>query len=56
MIESFSSRLELEPKFLKVEKKTKRESVKYRLKKQSYVLREKWWDYEEEYFDGVLAY
>lgn len=56
MIESFSSRLELEPRFLKVEKKTKRESVKYRLKKQSYVLKEKWWDYEEEYFDGILAY
>ena len=56
MIESFSSRLELEPRFLKVEKKTKRESVKYRLKKQSYVLKEKWWDYEGEYFDGILAY
>lgn len=56
MIESFSSRLELEPRFLRVEKKTKRESAKYRLKKQSYVLKEKWWDYEEEYYDGVLAY
>ena len=57
MIESFASRLELEPRFLKTEKKTKRESVEYRLKKQSYVLKEKWWDYEEEEgFDGVFAY
>ena len=57
MIELFSSRLELEPRFLKAKKKTKRETVKYRLKKQSYLLKEKWWDYEEEDgFDGVFAH
>ena len=57
MIEGFASRLELEPRFLKAEKKTKRESVEYRLKKQSYIFKEKWWNYEEEeYFDGILAY
>ncbi len=58
MITDFSSRLELEPKYLKDENKTKRDSVKYRLKKQSYVLMEKWWDYldEEDYGDVVLAY
>ena len=58
MIGSFSSRLELEPRFLKKEKKTKRESVEYRLKKQSYVLNEKWWEYleEEEINDVVFAY
>ena len=58
MIESFASRLELEPRFLVKEKKTKRESVEYRLKKQSYALKEKWWNYweEEEIGDGVFAY
>ena len=58
MIDSFSSRLELEPRFLKKEKKTKRESVEYRLKKQSYALNEKWWEYleEEEVDDVVFAY
>ena len=58
MIDSFSSRLELEPRFLKKEKKNKRESVEYRLKKQSYALNEKWWEYleEEEVDDVVFAY
>ena len=58
MIESFASRLELEPRFLIKEKKTKRESVEYRLKKQSYALKEKWWNYweEEKINDGVFAY
>lgn len=58
MIDNFSSRLELEPRLLKKEKKTKRESVEYRLKKQSYVLNEKWWEYfeEEEVDDVIFAY
>lgn len=58
MIDNFSSRLELEPRLLKKEKKTKRESVEYRLKKQSYALNEKWWEYleEEEVDDVVFAY
>ena len=58
MIDNFSSRLELEPRLLKKEKKTKRESVEYRLKKQSYTLNEKWWEYleEEEVDDVVFAY
>ena len=58
MIDNFSSRLELEPRFLKKEKKNKRESVEYRLKKQSYALNEKWWEYleEEEVDDVVFAY
>lgn len=58
MIEDFSSRLELEPRYLKKEKRNKRESVKYRLKKQYYTLKEKWWDYveEEEDNDVALAY
>ena len=58
MITDFSSRLELEPKYSKDENKTKRDSVKYRLKKQSYVLMKKWWDYleEEDYGDVVLTY
>ena len=58
MIDNFSSRLELEPRFLKNEKKNKRESVEYRLKKQSYALNEKWWEYleEEEVDDVVFAY
>ena len=55
MIDNFSSRLELEPRLLKKEKKTKRESVEYRLKKQSYALNEKWWEYlEEEGVDDVV--
>ena len=58
MIDNFSSRLELEPRLLKKEKKTKRESVEYRLKKQSYTFNEKWWEYleEEEVDDVVFAY
>ena len=58
MIDNFFSRLELEPRFLKKEKKNKRESVEYRLKKQSYALNEKWWEYleEEEVDDVVFAY
>ena len=58
MIDNFSSRLELEPRLLTKEKKTKRESVEYRLKKQSYALNEKWWEYveEEEVDDVVFAY
>ena len=58
MIDNFSSRLELDPRFLKKEKKNKRESVEYRLKKQSYALNEKWWEYleEEEVDDVVFAY
>ncbi len=58
LIENFSSRLELEPRFLRKEKRNKRESVKYRLKKQSYILKENWWKHtdEEELIDGVFAY
>ena len=35
MIEDFSDRLELEPRYLNKEKKNKRESVVYRIKKQA---------------------
>lgn len=48
MIEDFSERLEIEPRFLKEIKKNRRESVKYRIKKQAIQEKEKWWLWEEE--------
>ncbi len=58
LIENFCSRIEKEPRFLIKKKKTKRASVEYRLKKQSYIHKEKWCDYqeEEEWNNGLLAY
>lgn len=56
IIDCFSMRLEPEPRFLKDEKKNKRESVKYRLKKQFYVKKQKMLECEEDYFGGVFAY
>ena len=55
MIECFSSRLELEPRYLRKIKKTRRETVIYRLKKQSYILKQTISYYEEEeYCDNEL--
>lgn len=48
MIEDFSERLEIEPRFIKEIKKNRRESVKYRIKKQAIKEKEKWWLWEEE--------
>ncbi len=48
MIKDFSKRLEIEPRFLKEKKKTKRNSVIYRVKKQIIKESEKWWLAEEE--------
>lgn len=48
MIEDFASRLELEPKYLRIVKKTKRETVKYRLKKNACIIKEKWSEIIEE--------
>lgn len=59
MIEDFADRLELEPRYLKDESKTKRESVIYRIKRQAIKESEKWWlweDDEEECSYEQLAY
>ena len=58
MIDDFSSRLELEPKYLKEQEKTKRKTVKFRLKKQAYLLEDEDWEWfdEEDCCDGILAY
>ena len=48
MIKDFSNRLELEPRYLNKEKKNKKESVVYRMKKQAIKEAEKWWLWEEE--------
>lgn len=59
MIEDFSDRLELEPRYLKEEKRNKRESVVYRVKRQAIKEAEKWWLWEDEEEDCLyeqLAY
>ena len=58
MIEDFSDRLELEPRYLNKEKKNKKESVVYRMKKQAIKEAEKWWlwEEEEEYVYEQFAY
>lgn len=58
MIEDFSERLEIEPRFIKEIKKSRRESVEYRIKKQAIKEKEKWWLWEEEedLIYGQLAY
>lgn len=58
LIENFASRLEIETRYLKVEKRNKRETVVYRLKKQTYILKEKWCSSfdEGEWDDELLAY
>lgn len=48
MIEDFSERLEIEPRYIKEIKKNKRESIEYRIKKQAIKEKEKWWLWEEE--------
>ena len=59
MIVCFSLRIELEPKHLKENAKTKRETINYRIKKQSYALKDRWFDEfddEEDCIDGNYAY
>ena len=46
----FSSRLKLEPKYLNKEKRNKRDSVKYRLKKEKYILKSLGRGYPDEQF------
>lgn len=50
MIKDFSDRLELEPRFIKEKKKSKRDSLDYRMKRQTIRESEKWciWEDEEE--------
>ena len=58
MIENFADRLELEPRYFKEQKKTKRESVVYRIKRKAIKESEKWliWKDEEECLYEQFAY